>query len=625
VSKRRAKKPATTEPSKPVPGKSAPGKAPTSEAKAAGPAPIPEPSMSVRRLWLLAALLTFWSFGFTTMLGSDLWWHLASGRWIWQTGTLNFRDPWSFTFQGKPWMSHEWLSDLLYFAWWRVWSMESLVWWKWSVLTGAFTMLFLVLRRLSQSSLAAFLSALLAIAVGAPFFDVRPQLYSLLGFAVVLRLALLPSRVRWLLPLVFFVWVNLHGGFFFGLLALTTIFALARLTGETDRNALPLWLGCLVACLLNPGGPDAYVFPLHYALKSHSPYLRVGEWRPPWESGSIESWLYWPTLGVFGLSAVAAFLLRLHRKQPRLVLTTLALGVLTMAMSLKSRRFIPLFGISQSLLLVMVLAVGLRAFAHRVLRKWPRLATPVVSLWLAPILALAFGIWRLAPYPLSKDAFFYLTSQDNFPVEAMNVAAANHVSGKVFAFYEWGGYVDLRTNGRMKVFIDGRADTVFDDDTYRRYTRVLGLAKGWENIVDDSGADYVLWPRHHHKQIEGLLRSHNWHVLYMDREAALLIRDGLPRPSPLLPSGDSPWRELALGWTASGTKNYVEAEAHFQRALELMPNLRKACEWLANAYALQNRMNDAEATLDRCQRSFPDRARKQELMERFRSRAEESP
>jgi hypothetical protein len=51
---------------------------------------------------LLAALLTFWSFGFTTMMGSDLWWHLASGRWIWETRTLNFKDP----------MACEWLASM---------------------------------------------------------------------------------------------------------------------------------------------------------------------------------------------------------------------------------------------------------------------------------------------------------------------------------------------------------------------------------------------------------------------------------------------------------------------------------------------------------------------------------
>jgi hypothetical protein len=594
--------------------------APAAPVAAIAPEPLP-----VLLLWLLAALLTFWSFGFTTMMGSDLWWHLASGRWISETHTLNFKDPWSFTRHGQPWMSHEWLSDVVFHAWSTWFGMATLVWWKWLVLVGAFAFLFQLLRKISGSSLPAYLSSLLAIAVGAPFFDIRPQLYSVLGFAVLLRLALVPSGFRWLLPLGFFVWVNLHGGFFFGLLALTIIFVVARVCGQTARNALPLWLACLVACLMSPSGPDAYVFPLHYALHPSSPYLRVGEWKPPWEPGGIRSTLYFPAIGVFVASSVFTFAAGLHHRHPRLTFTSLGIALLSLAMSLKSRRFIPLFGITQSLLLAPALGALLSRLGQNLAGRFPQLQRPLPWRLGPPLLAVALGAWWLAPYPLSSRAFLYLTAQDSFPVEALNVAEANQLKGKVFSFYEWGGYIDLRTNGRLQVYIDGRADTVFDDQTYRRYTRVLGLAKGWEEIVDASGADYFLWPKRQPKQIERLRESGQWRVLYADHVAALLVRAGLSTPAPLLPSPDSAWRELALGWRASGAKDLPEAEKHFAAALELMPNLRMACEWLANTQAKSDRLADAEATLDRCQKAFPDPGRRKELLDIFRKRAEAPP
>jgi hypothetical protein len=484
--------------------------------------------------------------------------------------------------------------------------------------------LFVTLRKIAESSRAAFLAALVAIAVGAPFFDIRPQLYSLLGFALLLRLALLPSRWRWFLPVVFFFWVNLHGGFFFGLLVLTTVLAVARVLGEGKRNDLPLWLVCLVVCLLNPNGPDAYVFSLHYATNPKSPYLRVGEWKPLWDAGGIRDALYYPAVGTFIVASALGFAARLHRKQPRLALTGFVLGLLTLAMSLRSRRFIPLFGIAQSLTLAPVLGLGIERARQALQGRLPRLLRLRALRFVLPGLALVLGAIRLWPYPLSSRAFLYLTSQDSFPIEALNVAEANQLRGKVFAFYQWGGYVDLRTDGRLQVFIDGRADTVFDDQTYRRYTRVLGMAKGWEQIVDQSGADYFLWPKRHRKQIEILRDSDDWRVLYSDHIAALLIRADLPRPEPLLPSPDSAWRELALGWRASGP-DWAAAQQHLQRALELKPNLRMACEWLANAQARSDRMDLAEATLDRCQRLFPDPARRQELLAHFQKRADSVP
>lgn len=591
------------------------------KAQPAPPAALPvaaEPR-PLLALWLVAGVLTFWSFGFTTMMGSDLWWHLASGRWIWTHGTLNFKDPWSFTRYGQPWMSHEWLSDLIYHGWASAFGMATLVWWKWLVLVGAFLTLLSTLRRLA-GSLPAYLTSAFAMAVGAPFFDLRPQLYSVLGFAVLLRVGTTRTRWRWLLPLGFAIWVNLHGGFFFGLLVLTVMLALARLLGHGTRNDVALWLACLGAALVNPAGPDAYVFPLHYALNPSSPYLRVGEWIPPWEPGGIRSALYFPALGLFLAAAVATFAARLHRQQPRPTYTALALGLLTLAMSLKSRRFIPLFAIASSLTVAPALAIALAAARRRV-TAW----RPALARWGGFVLAglaVLFGAWRLLPYPRSSAAFLYLTAQDGFPVEALNVIETNQLTGKVFAFYQWGGYVNLRTDGRLRVFIDGRADTVFDDSIYRRYTRVLQLGKGWQTVVDTSGADFVLWPRRHPKQIEGLLATGDWRTLYADRIATLLVRDGYQVPERLLPSPDSPWRELTLGWRASAAKRLPEAEAHFQRALERMPNLRAACEWLANTRALADRMAEAEATLDHCQRMFPDRDRRRELLEHFRQRSE---
>ena len=76
---------------------------------------------------LLAAVVIFLSFGYTEMAGSDLWWHLAAGRELVQTGSLWMVDDWSFSAHGGLWRNHEWLSDLLYYGWAAAWGVASLV------------------------------------------------------------------------------------------------------------------------------------------------------------------------------------------------------------------------------------------------------------------------------------------------------------------------------------------------------------------------------------------------------------------------------------------------------------------------------------------------------------------
>jgi hypothetical protein len=580
----------------------------TSEGRLPAESEPPEPS-SVGLRWWPAVIFTCWSFGFTTMQGSDLWWHLAGGRWIAQTRTLHFTDPFSFTCHGRPWFHPEWLSDVIFFAWARLFGTDSLVWWKWGLVVATFGLLFRLFRQISGHSGTAYLAMLAAIAVGAPFFDMRPQLYTFLGFVVILSFALPLSRRLWVLPLVLMLWANLHSGFLLGLFVVMMVLAVSFFYGEAPRRAAYLVLACALACFVNGNGSEALFWPIRFAQDTHSPFLRVAEWLPPYEPGGIRSRLYYPSIAAFVVSLLIVVGSGTYRRQPRLTLSSVAVGLVTLVLSIRSRRFIPLFGISQGLLLAPALAVVCSSLRRRIVRSLPWLDRPRVWQIALPVVAMVWGGLRLAPFPLSRNAFLYLTALDSFPVEAMNLVEANHIQGKVFNWYNWGGFIDWRTDGRLQVFIDGRAGTAFDEKTYRQYLRVLGLSNGWEDVVWTSGADFVLWPRRYPKPIEQLRKSGRWRHLYSDHVAALLVRADRPQPEPLVPTPDSPWRDLTLGWSAFRAHEYPTAEGHFQRALQQMPSLRPACEWLADTQDQLGRLSEAEATLGRCERMFPDSAR----------------
>src|SRR5690348_9484740 len=68
-----------------------------------------------------AAILLFGLFGMTARPATDpdLWWHLRTGQWIVDTGHVPHSDPFSFTRAGHAWVSHEWLSEVLFYALWK--------------------------------------------------------------------------------------------------------------------------------------------------------------------------------------------------------------------------------------------------------------------------------------------------------------------------------------------------------------------------------------------------------------------------------------------------------------------------------------------------------------------------
>jgi hypothetical protein len=199
----------------------------------------------VSALWYLAAIVSFWSFGYGRVQASDLWWHLANGQWIWEHRSIPLTDPYSFSAHGQRWLNHAWLSDLIYYIWIRIGGLYSLAWWKWAILIATFLSLMIALRRATGDWISSYLASLFALIVAVPFLDMRPQLYSFLGYSVLLYCALDRRRPLRLLPLLFLIWVNLHPFTYFGLIALTVI----MLPPFVNGNPLACDLSC-THCLM---------------------------------------------------------------------------------------------------------------------------------------------------------------------------------------------------------------------------------------------------------------------------------------------------------------------------------------------------------------------------------------
>jgi len=266
-------------------------------------------------LWFAAGALLYLSFGFTEMMGSDLWWHIAGGREIFEQGSLWLRDDWSYSAYGERWHNHEWGADVVFWLWTRAFGVASLVVWKWLMIVAIFALLQRVLQRLTGHAGAALLCASAAVAIAAPFLDLRPQLYTLLGVVLLLNLALeREPRLHELLPL-FLLWVNLHGGFLFGLMLLGILaFPWRQLRLPALRRYVLLMLACVAVTLLNPDGILAYAYPLEYALNADSPYRGLAEWRPPFEAGGIRSPYYKASL-IAGAALGLAWLLPTARRR----------------------------------------------------------------------------------------------------------------------------------------------------------------------------------------------------------------------------------------------------------------------------------------------------------------------
>ncbi|MDO8970671.1 MAG: hypothetical protein Q7U74_08290, partial [Saprospiraceae bacterium] len=161
-----------------------------------------------------------------TPLDTDLYWHLAAGRQTWQSGQPMVRDVFSFTRAGSMWINHSWLSQVILFGLCQFGGNLALGTWVAGLATLSMGFVYAQMR--GPAIFRAFL-IVLAVTVVAVVWSPRPQLVSLVFFAylgwILHRYKRRKINQLWLLPVLFWVWSNLHGGWALGFLLIGVLIA----------------------------------------------------------------------------------------------------------------------------------------------------------------------------------------------------------------------------------------------------------------------------------------------------------------------------------------------------------------------------------------------------------------
>jgi len=291
----------------------------------------------------------------------DLGWHLRTGQWIVETGHVPHSDPFSFTRAGHPWVSHEWLSEVVFYELRKHGGAAALIVFSAIITTAGFMLLYL--RCLPGGGARHWAAAATAVGAlaAAPSWGVRPQMFTFTLASLLLWLLESgterdrPRRLLWIPPL-FLLWLNLHAGFALGpalLLAYGAGLLWETAVGTTPwRQARPillrvmmLVLACLALVPLNPSGAQLYRYPFD-TLRSPGMRAFIGEWFSP----DFHESLYVPFL-LLWLAVLTAFAVSRLKPKARVLVPLL----LTAFAALDAVRHIPIF----VLLVIPVIAASL--------------------------------------------------------------------------------------------------------------------------------------------------------------------------------------------------------------------------------------------------------------------------
>lgn len=455
----------------------------------------------------------------------DLWWHLRTGQWILSTGSVPDTDPFSFTRAGKPWVSHEWLSDLTFYFLWKSAGPTSLIIFSSVVTTIGF--LFLYWRCPGRPSWAAAAVVLGAWAC-APCWGVRPQMFTFTLASLLLwlleRSEQRPRLLLWIPPL-FLLWLNLHAGFALGpaLLGLYSVgLALEAIAGATSSievrpilvRALLTMIVCLALVPLNPNGVHLYRYPLD-TLRSQGMRSFIVEWFSP----DFHQALYAPLLLVWLSLIIALTVSRSHVKGRFLVPL-----LFTAFASLDAVRHVPIF----VLLAIPAICTVLPTPDARDLALHPTPDHFRPAFRAAAILLLAcFAVLRWVTLVHSQQA----REAELFPQRAVAFFERTQLPSRAFVYYDWGGYAIWNLYPRYRVFVDGRAD-LYADGVLRQFRNAIDLRPSWRAVLNDAGVETVLVPVTC-ALAQGLALDPAWHETYRDSQAVAFVRH--PPNSPRSP------------------------------------------------------------------------------------------
>lgn len=478
---------------------------------------------SYRFAILLGLLVTVFIGGayihdFARVLGDpDTFWHIKLGGDIISTGHFPTIDSYSYTYAGQPFVSKEWLSEVLFAGAFKAWSWNGVVLLTAIVSVAATLLLYHEFAYYLHPTVAGLFAVLLSPMLG-PIVLARPHVFTLV-IAVYFAARLFRAAENqqapnfWLLGLVT-LWANLHGSFTLAFViagfAFLHVLESVRLV---NRPLLLRWIAFLVLCpfaaTIHPYGFEPIRIGVNM-MATNKAMAYIAEWMPlnPKEDFLIEYFILASLIGLIGA--------RLKLGWAKTIFIVFLLHML-----LTHARFVYVYFLLVPIIVVPELA---KRFPDVSLTNWRDLPRDslerIGTKWFVPAIGL------LSVGSLVAGFMFVKNSQTAPPEDVaaekpIAYALANHLDGHVFNEYRYGG--TLIFHG-IKTFIDGRAEQLFLGDFFPNYINSgkHDGAKLFKELLDKNQVTWTLLPSDDLRN--GYAETLGWKKAYSDDKTMIYTK-----------------------------------------------------------------------------------------------------
>ncbi|MDO8657215.1 MAG: tetratricopeptide repeat protein [Candidatus Levybacteria bacterium] len=539
--------------------------------------------VSFYRVLKYLAFLAIFIFSLKGLYGEDIWFHLATGRYIFDNYTIPVKDVFSFTANGALWINQGWLADLVFYLFYKISGYTGLIVFFAMLSTGVFVLLYKVLKLLNEPDslndnfilFLTFLASFFAIAR----FQARPEVGSYL-FLLLIIYILLRFKNSWkilfLLPVTFLIFVNWQAGFApFGIFVLGgfvvkevigVVIAIRQLAEKQSSSSIeiamspstsfrilemtklkfiiPASLLSLLSIFLNPNGLKG----VFYFIGVQPSFLTSDftEWgsliKVFQEKGGLFANKDNTVLvsGYFVMFVVLLIYLFFYFKNrgkindlPINIIFWLGLSSPFILLPIYANRFASLAVI---FIVIVIVALGkieifkerntknkFRAsFFDNFLNNFAKRRVLWQSIGLISLSIILFLI-RISIYPPSVSSF---QKANPYRDDFFKFLKNSKISGNMYNTLEDGGYFEW-TDPSLKVFMDGRLDVFTTTGVYEDYKKIYDFPpkKDWEKILNKYNIEYLVLPGWQKEPMAIIRKSKHYDLVYWSDYLFVLVKN----------------------------------------------------------------------------------------------------
>lgn len=414
----------------------------------------------------------------------DIWWHLRDAQVLLTTHHFITHDLFSWTAAGAPWINHEWLSDLPYYAGWKLARAQGVYVVALLTIEAIMLGLYALAWRRSRNLVASLLITAIASILSTVSYGPRALLFGwllLVAELAILELSEEHPKLTWLLPPLFLVWVNTHGSWLIGIVLLAVYIATGAVkfqmgslaspgfTPKRLRSLLTVSGLSFAALFVNPYGWRLVTYPFNLAYAQKLNIQNVQEWH------TLDFQSPRGKITLASLLILAAWQLVRAREWKLQEVAFLAIGIYSG------------FCYSRFLFLLAILAAPIAAASFAQTEPQPRRAARP-ALHAAILLVLVAMIFGRLKHPTTADKRDAADFPSQRALQALSVIPPGQ---HLFNEYTWGGYLEWYRPS-LPVFIDPRADIFVYNGTFKDYLDTIHLNDSL-HLLDKYGVNYVFY------------------------------------------------------------------------------------------------------------------------------------